>query len=662
MATNEHDDNLETFSLLWLDAEINTTEENKHAQRRLRSIINHLKIFHDLHKCKKYIKSQSEHDRIVLTSSGRLGKELVPQIHDLPQLSSVYIYCKEKKLHKQWTQHFCKVNGVVVNLDDLVDRIKRDQKIREKYDQPMIMNIYDNSRNPDKSTTELNGNFIHYLLLIDVLIRMKFSEKDKKTFIEFCKDKFSGNSLQLDLIREFEHDYKPNDAIWWYTRDGFLFNMLNKALRIQNTELLFLFRFFIHDLNQQLEKNQCKTPIQVYRCQFISAEELRNLQRSRDQFISINSFISTTSDRSVALKFSNGSKLVNGFHRILFMIDVDPRKVRSKPFADISALSYFKDESEVLFMVGCIFRLMNIRWDDKDKLWIIQMQLAGNEQNDLKDLFHHMREEYGGGESEADLLSYGDILYHMGKYDLAEKIYSDLRERCSTNDDSYDHLCFSLAVAHKERKDFNRSLRWFHRALDRKMRTNPSDLLYIAGLQCSIGNIHMEKKNYTQAMEYYNKAMKLYKRENATNHASMASLYHGFARIFYFQKQYSDALNYHQESLNIQQKHLPDNHPDMAVNYSGMGDIYFSLCEYQNAMEYYRRSFDIRKKSLPHQHPNIALSHQNIGKVYEAINKQNDALEHYQKAFRIYRYSLAADHLDVIDIKKDIERVTAKLK
>ncbi|CAF3216441.1 unnamed protein product [Rotaria socialis] len=646
MATAEHDDNLETFSLLWLDAEANATEENKRAKQRLRSIINHLKIFHDLHKCK----------------NGRLGKELVPQIHDLHQLSSVYIYCKEKKFHKQWAQHFCKVKSVVVNLDDLIDRIKRDQKIRVKHDQPMIMNIYDNSRNPDESTTELNGNFIHYLLLIDVLIRMKFNEKDNKKFIEFCKDKFSGNDLQLSLIQEFERDYKPNDAIWWYTRDGFLFNMLNKALRIQNTELLFLFRFFIHDLYQQLKKNQCETPVQVYRCQTISVEELRNLQRSRDQIISINSFFSTTSNRSVALKFSSGSKIAKGLNQVLFTIEVDPHKVKSKPFADISTLSYFNEESEVLFMVGCIFRLMNIRWDDNDKLWIIQMQLAGNEKNDVKDLFHHLREEYGGGESEADLLSYGDILCHMGKYDLAEKIYSDLRKRCSTDDDSYDHLCFSLAVAHKERKDFARSLRWFQRALDRKMRTDPSDLLYIAGLHCSIGNIHMEKKQYDEAMKYYNKAMELYKRENATNHANMASLYYGIARIFYFQNQYADALNYHQESLNIQQKHLPNNHPDMAINYTGMGDIYLSLHEYQHATEYYRRSLDIRKKSLPPQHPNIALSNQNIGKVYEATNQQKDALEYYQKALIIYRHSLAADHPDVIDIKKDIERVIAKRK
>lgn len=107
--TAKNDDNLETFSLLWLDAEVNTTTENKHAQKRLRSIINHFKTFHDPHKCKTYIMSYTEDDRIILISSGRLGKQLVPEIHGLRQISGIYIYCQDKKAHKQWTKDFPKV-------------------------------------------------------------------------------------------------------------------------------------------------------------------------------------------------------------------------------------------------------------------------------------------------------------------------------------------------------------------------------------------------------------------------------------------------------------------------------------------------------------------------------------------------------------------------
>lgn len=40
-------DNLETFSLYWLDVQVNTTEDNRQTQIEFRQIINHLKIFDD---------------------------------------------------------------------------------------------------------------------------------------------------------------------------------------------------------------------------------------------------------------------------------------------------------------------------------------------------------------------------------------------------------------------------------------------------------------------------------------------------------------------------------------------------------------------------------------------------------------------------------------
>lgn len=61
------DDNLETFALLWLDVSMNSSYENRHAQRQLRSTINYLKIFENINK---FI---SPYDRVVLIVSGKLG-------------------------------------------------------------------------------------------------------------------------------------------------------------------------------------------------------------------------------------------------------------------------------------------------------------------------------------------------------------------------------------------------------------------------------------------------------------------------------------------------------------------------------------------------------------------------------------------------------------
>ncbi|CAF3276396.1 unnamed protein product [Rotaria socialis] len=655
-------ENYETFSLLWLDGQVNATEENKRAQTRLRSIINYLKLFENPQECRQYIKNCSEQDRIVLIISGRLSKELIPQIHELRQLSSVYIYCRRKKEYKTWAKEFPKIKHIVVQLDDLVQRIKEDQRDLGKTEDPISMNIYNAASNPDKSTTELNGSFIHNLLLIDVLVRMPSLETDKHRFVKSCKEDYSGNEQMLRIIREFDNDYKPRKALWWYTRDIFIFNMLNKALRIQNTDRLLLFHFIIRDIYELIKENQCRKPIKVYRYQRMSADELRNLQRSIGQYISINSFFSTSSNRDTAMKFSTLSAASNDLHRILYIIDADPRAVKSKPFADISSLSYFPSENEILFMIGCIFRLVSIHRDDIENIWIVKMELAGDDNNDLKSLFYHLKKDYAGEEAEAGMQSVGNVLYYMGQYDQAEKIYSRLRERCSTDDTSYPYLCFSLAMLYKDRKDYARSLKWLETALERKFRAPSIDNIYIAGLYCSIGNIHLEKKDYKKAMKFYNQSGDFYKRENALDHPDVSSLYHGIARMYYYQNQYSEAFHNFQRSLNIQQKYLPANHPDVAITYSSIGDVFQHAGQYPRAMENYTRSLEIRKRSLHPQHPEIAAIHKIIAQLYEAMSKYKEALYHYEKASNIYFPSLSNKHPTVIELKSDIQRVTSKLK
>jgi hypothetical protein len=105
-----HDDNLETFGLLWLDAAVNSSEENRQAQQQLRATINHVITFEDANRCQQYIRSICAHDRLVLIVSGQLGQEVVPSIHQMRQLSSIYVYCMNKERNEKWAKNFTKVS------------------------------------------------------------------------------------------------------------------------------------------------------------------------------------------------------------------------------------------------------------------------------------------------------------------------------------------------------------------------------------------------------------------------------------------------------------------------------------------------------------------------------------------------------------------------
>jgi hypothetical protein len=108
LSTGRSRTNLETYSLLWLDASINSEEKIK-TQQKLRSSINHLEIFEEIEKCEQYIQSTSLQDRLVLLMSDNFCEQLIPRIHEFQQVHSIYIYGPGKEFYQQWTQKYIKV-------------------------------------------------------------------------------------------------------------------------------------------------------------------------------------------------------------------------------------------------------------------------------------------------------------------------------------------------------------------------------------------------------------------------------------------------------------------------------------------------------------------------------------------------------------------------
>lgn len=101
--------NLETLSLVWLDARINQGE-NLLVQQALRSLINYIKIFDNIGACRAYLKSLKHHEYSVLIVSGELGQELVPLIEKWNTVNAIYVFCMDLEKHAEWAQKYKKVS------------------------------------------------------------------------------------------------------------------------------------------------------------------------------------------------------------------------------------------------------------------------------------------------------------------------------------------------------------------------------------------------------------------------------------------------------------------------------------------------------------------------------------------------------------------------
>ena len=99
------------------------------------------------------------------------------------------------------------------------------------------MHIFNATTPRESSTTGSIGQFVYSKLFIGVLLRFK------PELISFCRQQVPvDDQFELDILREFEENYSSERAIWWYTRESIVYKMLNKALRTDDIDLLFLFR------------------------------------------------------------------------------------------------------------------------------------------------------------------------------------------------------------------------------------------------------------------------------------------------------------------------------------------------------------------------------------------------------------------------------------
>jgi hypothetical protein len=104
------DNNFDIYSLVWLDSRIDT-DEYIHAQESLKFFIDHFQIFNESGPCEEYIRSTAVDLRVILIANGNLGEQLILRIHQLRQISAIYIYCMNIEYHQNWTKQYKKVRN-----------------------------------------------------------------------------------------------------------------------------------------------------------------------------------------------------------------------------------------------------------------------------------------------------------------------------------------------------------------------------------------------------------------------------------------------------------------------------------------------------------------------------------------------------------------------
>jgi tetratricopeptide (TPR) repeat protein len=639
---------IQNFVLVWLDPNMNGVldEEHRDILNRIRSIINAINIFSDVNQCIDFLDGIKD-EKAFMIVSGAFGQYVVPHIHNMSKLDSIYVFCGLRPKHEQWAKNWSKVKGVFTQIAPICDLLKQAvQKCEQNFISLSFVTPTDVS---DQNFDQLDQSFMYTQILKEILLEITYNDQSFKDFVAYCQDQYRSNTIECDVIKEFEENYHKHSPIYWYTHPGFIHSMLNRALRTYEVDTIIKMGFFIqrlhkeiNDLHMKQTDGQEKHSFIVYRGQGLSKEDFEKLLKAKGGLMSFNNFLSTSKKRDVSFEFSqdalNNPELVG----VLFKMVIDPSELAT-PYALIDDDSYFKSEEEILFSMHTVFRIGEIKPIQKnDRLYQAILTLTNSKNKQLSALTELFREETRGSTGWHRL---GMLLIKLGKFDKAEQVYRTLFDL--TNDENEKALLYhQLGLIKRNQGDYKEALSSYEQALSIYQKLRTSDDLDLATTYNNIGQVHNNMGKYLEALSYYDKSLVIYKHNLPEDHPSLAISYNNIGLVYKNMGDYNEAFKSHEKALEIEQKTLPPNHPSLATSYKNIGLVYRSMGEYLKALSSQEKALQIEQKTLPSNHPSLAISYNNIGLLYDQMGEYSKALSFYEKTLQIYQEVLPSNHPD----------------
>ncbi|CAF2128412.1 unnamed protein product [Rotaria magnacalcarata] len=291
---------VQNYLVIWVDGNIDeNTEDCRNTLTQLRAEVSEVNVCTTPEGCVKFLNKMDEGKAFVI-SSGALGQSLVNDIHGMPKVDAIYIFCGNKARHEPWAKDWPKIRGIFTSIKPICESLK---KVAHECDHDSIpMSFVPKRCTSDAASnvqnlSQLPPTYMYSVIFQDIVLEINDDDaKSIKALEIYCKKQ----NIPDAQINELKHKYHQKSPVWWYTREIFLYGMLNRGLRSLDMEAMFKLGFFIRRLHLQLKQlhqeqsDKFNRSFTVYRGQGLSKEDFQNLLDSKDGLLSFNNFLSTS--------------------------------------------------------------------------------------------------------------------------------------------------------------------------------------------------------------------------------------------------------------------------------------------------------------------------------------------------------------------------------
>ncbi|CAF2071001.1 unnamed protein product [Rotaria magnacalcarata] len=293
---------IQNYSVIWVDGSIEETNEDcRNTLAQLRAVVSDVKMCKTPQQCVEFL-NEIDDGKAFIISSGALGQHLVADIHGMPTVDAIYIFCGNKAPHEPWAKDWSKIRGVFTSIKPICESLK---KVAHECDHDLIPMSFIPKQtmaggatgSDQKNLNQLPPTYMYSVIFKDIILEINDPDsKSMNALVKFCREK----NIPEQEINEFRRNYHSKSAVWWYTKEIFLYGMLNRGLRSLDMEAMCKLGFFIRKLHLQLEQlhqeqsASFKKSFIVYRGQGLSQQDFQNLSDSKGGLLSFNNFLSTS--------------------------------------------------------------------------------------------------------------------------------------------------------------------------------------------------------------------------------------------------------------------------------------------------------------------------------------------------------------------------------
>ena len=413
-----------------------------------------------------------------------------------------------------------------------------------------------------------------------------------------------------------------------YTRNTFFFNLANRALRTEDMFLVYQFRYWIKELCSAIEREHRKQfdshSWTFYRGFQLHEDELERLKDSSGSLISINSFLSTSQDITVAQMFAGQGIMEGRLVSVILEIRANRARLQSVFFADIHQTSQFPDEMEVLFSLGSTFRIVSVDSEAENDYWLVRLEASDERSGQINE---YCRLADFDCHRISPMIYFGSILTKdLDQTDRAVRYFRELLRSVDDNHPDFAEIYDGLGDAYFQRNEINRAMECYEkvRSIVRKQLNSSSDssnnnvredlLTKWKELENTTAEATIEKASLLynigfyseqdQAEHWFSEALKTYENLKLAS-PSMSNCMKELAWAHRCNGKDQQCLDVQYRCLSIEEEYLPDDNQQLCESLTDIMTQGKTPDDHRRFVEFCQRKLLILGEQLNEDHPRL---------------------------------------------------------